>query len=119
MLRKRITGPGVSGPTGRPERPVKDTVPPEWRITPTRLSRAAFELAREHRRIEHLPTKAQWRTMAGFDGRAPSSYDLDLAVKWMPQAVRAALPPDAGGLRFTHAGGEVVVLPDGCGFALD
>jgi hypothetical protein len=119
MHRKRTTGPGVSGPADRPERPVKEKVWPEWRITPTRLSRAAFELAREHRRIAHLPTKAQWRTMAGFDGRAPSTYDLDQAVRWIPQAVWNALPPDASGLRFTHAGGDVVVLPDGCGFALD
>jgi hypothetical protein len=47
MPRKRTTGPGVCRSTGRPERPVKEKVPPEWRITPTRLSRAAFELARE------------------------------------------------------------------------
>ena len=119
MLRKRTTGPGVSGPTDRPERPVKEKVWPEWRITPTRLSRAALELARGHRRIEHLPTRAQWRTMAGFDGRGPSTYDLDQAVRWIPQAVWDALPPDADGLRFRHAGGgELVVLPDGCGFAL-
>ena len=119
MLRKRTTGPGVSGPTDWPPWPVKEQDPPEWKITPARLTRAAFELAREHRRIEHVPTKAQWRTMAGFDGRAPSSYDLDQAVRWIPQAVWDALPPDAGGLRFRHAGGgELVVLPDGCGFAL-
>ena len=119
MLRKRTTGPGVTGSTDRPERPVKEKARPEWRITPTRLSRAAFELARAHRRIEHRPTMAQLRTMAGFDGRGPSTYDLDLAVRWMPQAVRAGLPPAADGLCFTHAGGDVVVLPDGCGFVLD
>jgi hypothetical protein len=119
MLRKRTTGPGVSGPTDRPERPVKEKVWPELRITPTRLSRAALELARGHRRIEHLPTRAQWRTMAGFDGRGPSTYDLDQAVRWMPEAVRAGLPHGADGLCFTHSGGDVVVLPDGCGFVLD
>ena len=59
MLRKRTTGPGVPGPTGRPERPVKGQFLPEWQMTPARLSRAVFELAREHRRIEHLPTRAQ------------------------------------------------------------
>ena len=64
MLRKRTTGPGGSGPLGRSERPVKEQDPPEWKITPARLSRAAFELAREHRQIDHLPTRAQWRTMA-------------------------------------------------------
>jgi hypothetical protein len=119
LLRKRTTGPGVSGPTGRPERPVKEKAPPEWRITPARLSRVALELAREHRRIAHLPTMAQMRTMAGFDGRAPSTYDLELAVNWLPEALRVGLPDGADGLCFTRAGGEVVVLPNGCGFELD
>ena len=34
MLRKRTTGPGVTGPLGRSEPPVKEQVAPEWRITP-------------------------------------------------------------------------------------
>ena len=119
MLRKRTTGPGVSGPTDRPERPVKEKVWPEWRITPSRLSRVVLELALEHRRIAHRPTMAQMRTMAGFDGRAPSTYRLDPAVNWLPECLPVGFPHGADGLCFTHAGGDVVVLPDGCGFALD
>jgi hypothetical protein len=120
MLRKRTTGPGVSGPTGRSERPVKEKAPPEWQITPTRLARAVIELARERRRIAHRPTVAQLRMMAGFDGRAPSTYRLDAAVNWLPESLPVGFPHGADGLRFTHAGGgEIVLLPDGCGFALD
>jgi hypothetical protein len=119
MLRKRTTGPGVSGSTGRPERPVKEDVLPEWRLTPTRLSRALIELAREHRRIAHRPTRAQVRMMAGFDGRAPSTYRLDAAVNWLPESLPVGFPHGADGLRFAHAGGEIVLLPDGFGFALD
>jgi hypothetical protein len=119
MHRKRTTGPGVSGPLGRSERPVKEQATPEWRITPTRLSRAVIELARERRRIAHRPTVAQLRMMAGFDGRTPSTYRLDAAVNWLPEALPVGFPHGADGLRFTHPGGEIVLLPDGCGFALD
>ena len=119
MLRKRTTGPGVSGPPGRSERPVKEKAPPEWRITPSRLARAVIELERERRRIAHRPTVAQLRMMAGFDGRAPSTYRLDAAVNWLPESLPVGFPHGADGLRFTHAGGEIVLLPDGCGFALD
>jgi hypothetical protein len=119
MLRKRTTGPGVSGSTGRPERPVKGQVLPEWQMTRSRLWRAVIELAREHRRIAHRPTVAQLRMMAGFDGRAPSTYRLDAAVNWLPEMLPVGFPHGADQLRFAHAGGEIVLLPDGCGFALD
>jgi hypothetical protein len=89
MLRKRTTGPGVSGPTSRSERPVKEKVWPEWRITPTRLSRAVIELALEHRRIAHRPTVAQMRTMAGFDGRAPSTYPTAIKLEAVTAEERA------------------------------
>ena len=118
MLRKRTTGPGVSGPLGRSERPAKGKVPPEWRITPSRVSRVAVELARERRRIAHRPTVAQLRMMARFDGRAPCSYRLDAAVNWLPESLPVGFPHGADGLCFAHAGGAVVVLPDGAGFAL-
>jgi hypothetical protein len=61
MLRKRTTGPGVSGSLGRSERPVKEQVPAEWRITPSRTSRVAVELARERRRTAH---GRPWRSCA-------------------------------------------------------
>jgi len=103
---------------GRLERPVKAQVPPERRITPSRISRVAVELARERRSLAHRPTVAQLRTMARLDGRAPCSYRLDAAVNWLPESLPVGFPHGADGLRFAHAGGEVVVLPDGCGFVL-
>ena len=119
MLRKRTTGPGVPGSTGRPERPVKGQVLPEWQMTRSRLMRAVLELAREHRRMAHRPTMAQLRTMAGFDGRAPSTYRIDAAVNWLPECLPADFPHGADGLRITHASGESVLLPNGYGFLLD
>jgi hypothetical protein len=114
MLRKRPTGPGVSGPTG----PVRTA---GERAGPARVADHADTLSRvalEHRRIAHRPTVAQLRMMAGFHGRAPSTYRLDAAVNWLPEALPVRFPHGADGLCFTHPGGEVVVLPDGCGFAL-
>ncbi len=119
MLRKRTTGPGVPGSTGRSERPMKGQVLPEWQMTRSRLWRAVIELVREHRRLAHVPTMAQLRTMAGFDGRAPSTYRLDPAVNWLPECLPVDFPHGADGLRITHAYGESVVLPNGCGFVLN
>jgi hypothetical protein len=118
LHRKRTTGPGVSGSTGRSEGPVKENAPPEWRITPSRVSRAVIELAREHRRIAHWPTVAQLRMMAGFGGRAPSTYRLDAAVNWLPESLPLDFPHGADGLCFAHAEGDIVVLPCGAGFEL-
>ena len=67
MLRKRTTGPGVAGSTGRSQRPVNRQGFPEWQMTRPRLARAVIELAREHRRLAHVPTIAQLRMMAGFE----------------------------------------------------
>jgi hypothetical protein len=121
MLRKRSTGPGVPGPTGQPERPVKGQVLPEWQMTRSRLCRAVLVpvLARERRRLDHVPTREQVRMMAGFEGRAPSTYRLDPAVNWLPECLPADFPHGADGLRMTHAYGDSVVLPNGCGFLLD
>ena len=119
MLRKRTTGPGVPGSTGRPERPVKGQVLPEWQMTRSRLVRAVIELARERRRLAHVPTLAQLRMMAGFGGRAPSTSRLDPAVNWLPECLPADFPHGADGLRIRHAYGDSVVLPNGCGFVLD
>ena len=116
--RKRTTGPDGSGPLGRSERPVNGELSLARRITPTRVSRVAVELARERRSLAHRPTVAQLRTMARLDGRAPCSYRLDAAVNWLPESLPVGFPHGADGLCFAHAGGEVVVLPDGCGFVL-
>jgi hypothetical protein len=37
---------------------------------------------------------------------------------WLPESLPLDFPHGADGLCFAHAGGEVVVLPDGCSFAL-
>ena len=78
----------------------------------------AAELVRERRRLRHRPTIAQLRTMAWFDGRQPCSYRLDRADNWLPESLPTGFPYGANGLCFAHAGGEVVALPDGAGFAL-
>ena len=119
MLRKRTTGPGVPGSTGRSERPVKWKEFPEWRMTRSRLVRAVIELMREHRQLTHVPTRAQVRMMAGFEGRAPSTYRLDPAVNWLPRCLPDDFPHGADGLRITLADGDSVALPNGCGFWLD
>jgi hypothetical protein len=76
------------------------------------------ELARERRRLTHRPTVAQLRAMARLGGRRPCSYRLDPAVNWLPESLPLDFPHGASGLCFAHRGGEVVVLPNGCGFAL-
>jgi hypothetical protein len=120
MHRKRTTAPdGIRGVKGPPtKRPVKAEVPPERRISPGKVARAAVALARERRRLVHRPTVAQLRTMARLGGRQPSSYRLDRTVNWLPESLPVDFPHGASGLCFAHPGGEVVVLPNGCGFAL-
>ena len=56
--------------------------------------------------------------MASFDGRQPCSYRLDRADNWLPESLPIGVPYGASGLCFAHAGGEIVALPDGAGFAL-
>lgn len=119
MQWKRTTaadGPcGVFGPPTK--RPVKGK-DRRARLTPAMAARVAVELARECRRLSHRPTVAQLRTMARFGGRQPCSYRLDRAVNWLPESLPLDFPHGASGLCFAHPGGEVVVLPNGCGFAL-
>ena len=78
----------------------------------------AYELARSHRRLHHRPTVAQLRTMAALGGRKPASYRLDAAANWLPESLPADFPHGSDGLRFAHAGGELVALPNGWGFEL-
>ena len=120
MHRKRTTAPdGIGDVTGSPDgRPVNGVSPLERRITVGRAAHVAVELARERRRLRHLPTWPQLEKMARLDGSRPSSYRLDQAVNWLPESLPADFPHGASGLCFAHAGGRVVVLPDGAGFAL-
>ena len=90
-----------------------------------RTVRAIARLARSRRRLAHVPTVMQVRTMAYFEGHEPCSYLLDPAVNFVPEFPlggedplgRQALcftgrhPED--GRRF-----ELVTLPDGCAFDL-
>ena len=115
---KRTTVPdGPWGPMGPPDPPVKQRTR-EQRVPASRVVRVAAELMRERRRLQHRPTIAQLRTMAWFDGRQPCSYRLDRADNWLPESLPTGFPYGANGLCFAHAGGEVVALPDGAGFAL-
>ena len=120
MKQKRTTAPDdIWGPMGAPNaHPLKKQVPPERRITAAKAARAVMELARERRRLRHRPTLAQLRALARFGGWEPCSYRLDRAVNWLPESLPLDFPHGASGLCFAHRGGEVVVLPDGCGFAL-
>ena len=117
--RKPTTVPdGISGPMGPPRPPVKEVTARERRIPRSRVLRVCVELVRQRRRLRHRPTMAQLRTMAWFDGREPCSYRLDRAVNWLPESLPVGFPYGALGLCFAHEGGEIVVLPDGAGFAL-
>jgi hypothetical protein len=120
MHRKRTTAPdGIVGVMGPPDgRPVSGVIAPERRITVGRAAHVAVELARERRRLSHLPTWAQLEMMARLDGSRPCSYRLDPAVNWLPESLPADFPHGASGLCFAHRGGAIVVLPDGAGFAL-
>jgi len=120
MHRKRTTAPdGIGGVMGSPHRrPVKRVTAPERRITPGRAARVAVELARQRRRLRHRPTLVQLEAMARMGGSRPCSYRLDRGVNWLPESLPVDFPHGASGLCFAHRGGEIVVLPDGAGFAL-
>jgi hypothetical protein len=90
----------------------------DHRATPPALARAVIELARGRRRLRHRPTLAQLRTMVRLDGRQPCSYRLDPAANWLPESLPVDFPHGASGLCLVHRGGELVVLPDACGFSL-
>ena len=97
------------------------------RPRPLRLARAALVLAASWRRLRHVPTLAQLRTLAATGGREPCSYLLDRAVNYLPepQEMLAGLEEQVGrqGLCFCCRlpGGrlaELVVFPSGHGFDL-
>ena len=56
--------------------------------------------------------------MTALDGHSPTSYPLDPAVSRLPESLPADFPHGSIGLRFTHADGELVTLPDGWSFSL-
>jgi hypothetical protein len=97
---------------------MNNDMPPQRRITPAKATRAAFELARQRRQLHHRPTGPQLRALARLGGSRPCSYRLDRSVNWLPESLPLDFPHGASGLCFAHRGGEVVVLPDGGGFAL-
>jgi hypothetical protein len=120
MLCKRTTAPhDITGPMGIATcTPRRRAISLDRRITPTRLTRSVVELARGRRRLRHRPTVAQLKTMVRFAGCEPCSYRLDRAVNWLPESLPVGFPLGATGLCFVHREGELVVLPDGSGFAL-
>jgi hypothetical protein len=121
MHRKRTTAPDeISGPMGSPDpRTRTNRVAASVRALPPRATaRAVVELARHRRRLRHRPTLSQLQTMVHFDGREPCTYRLDRDVNWLPESLPIGFPHGADGLCFAHRDGEVVVLPDGCGFSL-
>ena len=117
---KRTTASdGVPGATGVPRAcPVNEQRSAERRITAAKAARTALELARERRHVHHRPTLAQLRALARLEGSRPCSYRLDPDVNWLPESLPVDFPHGASGLCFEHRGGELVVLPDGGGFAL-
>ena len=95
------------------------------RVHVGRTLRALVEIARAHRRIEHVPTLMQVRALAHFDGREPCSYLLDPTVNYVPELPLGGEDPlGRHGLCFTghypDSGRrfELVTLPDGCAFDL-
>ena len=66
------------------------------RVHVGRTLRALVELARAHRRIDHVPTLMQVRALAHFDGREPCSYLLDPKVNYVPELPLAAGTRSAG-----------------------
>jgi hypothetical protein len=115
---KRTTAPdGIPGSPGPPL--AVDRPPTAKRVTRVSAAlRVASELVHSDARVHHRPTLAQLRTMAILGGHSPASYPLDAAVSWLPESLPADFPHGSMGLRFAHARGEVVSLPDGSSFSL-
>ena len=95
------------------------------RIGVRRTVRAIARLARSRRRLAHLPTVMQVRTMAYFEGHEPCSYLLDPAVNFVPEFPLGGEDPlGRQALCFTGRDPEsgrpfeLVTLPDGCAFDL-
>src|SRR5262245_43877536 len=114
--RNRTTAVDGSGAFGAPITHIRA------RRLPLRcLVRAMLELARSREQLQHVPTRAQLRDLARFDGRNPRSYRLDAGeIVELPSGLDIA--PGDYALRFTaEAGGrrrELVALPSGGGFDL-
>ena len=73
--------------------------------------RAIARLARSRRRLAHLPTVMQVRTMSYFDGHEPCSYLLDPAVNFVPDSrsgvrTRSAARRCASPVAIRRAGGR-------------
>ncbi|WP_028064643.1 hypothetical protein [Solirubrobacter soli] len=115
---KRTTAPdGIPGSPGPPS--TADDPPASRRASGVSAAlQVACEFARPGVRVHHRPTLAQLRAMAVLDGHSPASYPLDPAVSWLPESLPADFPHGSVGLRFAHAGGELVTLPDGWSFSL-
>ena len=95
------------------------------RIGVRRTVRAIARLVRSRRRLAHLPTVMQVRTMAYFEGHEPCSYLLDPAVNFVPEFPLGGEDPlGRQALCFTGRDPEsgrpfeLVTLPDGCAFDL-
>ena len=95
------------------------------RIGVRRTVRAIARLAHSRRRLAHLPTVMQVRTMAYFEGHEPCSYLLDPAVNFVPEFPLGSEDPlGRQALCFTGRDPEsgrpfeLVTLPDGCAFDL-
>ena len=115
---KRTTAPdGIPGSPGPP--PTADHSVAARRVGRVSAAlRIARELVRSGVRVHHRPTLAQLRTMAALDGHSPASYPLDPAMSWLPESLPADFPHGGVGLRFAHAEGERVALPNGWSFSL-
>src|SRR4051794_9643484 len=116
MLWKRTTAPdGIPGSPGPPH--TADHPPASRRASRvSSVLRVGRELVRSGVRVRDRPTLGQLRTMSALDGHSPASYPLDPAVSWLPESLPADFPHGGVGLRFAHAGGELVALPNGWGF---
>jgi hypothetical protein len=93
------------------------------RIGSRRMAAAMVELARSRRRLAQLPTMAQVRTMARFEGREPCSYLPDPQANFVPELM-FGYEREMGhhALCFTgrlpHGVREFVAFSDGGGFDL-
>ena len=117
IRRNRTTAVDGSGAFGAPTHICEH--PP--RLPLRCLVRAMLELARSREQLQHVPTRAQLRDLARFDGRNPRSYRLDAGeIVDLPSGLDIA--PGDYALRFTaeHGGRrrELVALPSGGGFDL-
>ena len=113
---KRTTGSdGILAATGPPRSRRKARRASRHGVA--RTGRALLELARSSQ-LRHRPTREQLWLLTHLDGWAPVTYRLDAAVNELPPGLPTDFPYGSNGLRFAHAGGEVVALPNGGGFAL-